>query len=143
MDLEISRTVLWAVLGVAFVIIELLTVHFILLFFGVAALMTALTRLVGLNHLPGEVALFAALGVAGLIFFRKRLSAAYAHRDQYRGDRAETFVLPCDAPPGIEVQVEYQGAPWRAMNETSFSLPKGTKVYIRRVEGVRLYIGPN
>lgn len=139
-DWELSRTVVWALLGVLLIILEMVTLNFVLLFFGVAGLVTAVARLCGIDNVSIEFLLFGLLGAAGVLFLRKPLLQTFPHHGHYTGDRAERLHLTSDVPPGGEVQVEYQGAPWTAINESSSLLKSGSKAAITRVEGVRLFI---
>lgn len=140
MEWDMSRTVVWALLGVLLIILELVTLNFVLLFFGGAALITGLVRLIGVDHVSLEFLIFGLLGAAGVLFLRKPLLQAFPHHEAYKGDRTERILLQVDVPPGGEIQVEYQGAPWTAINDTGHVLKSGTKAAISRVEGVRLFI---
>jgi membrane protein implicated in regulation of membrane protease activity len=134
-----SATLIWATLGVALVLMEVFTSTFVLLFFGVAAFLVAGLKLVGLNHLPGEICLFGGFGILGSLLLRGRIRDSLKGTATYRSD--ETVYLDQDIPPRGVASISYQGTPWTAVNDTDKVMLKGSKVLITRTEGVKLFLG--
>ena len=137
----ISSTVLWAVLGLVLVVAEMLTNTFFLLFFGVSALVVALFRLMGLDNINIELALFSGVGVAGILVLRKRLHALFFPKTENSTlDAGQKLLLSEDVPAGSEAVVRYQGTAWSAANETDVDMSKGMTVLIDRVDGSKIIL---
>ena len=134
---EMSRTILWTLIGVALLCVEITTLSFFLLFFGISALVVAGARLVGLDYLPFEILLFAAGGAAGALLLRKHLVRT---RERYHTDHNQRVELSADVVPGGTTTIEYQGSQWTAVNGSDETLKKGDVVGIERCDGVKLVL---
>ena len=132
---------LWGIAALALLIFEILSGTFILLFFAIAAAVTALAALAGLAALHWQLVLFAACGIALLALFRKKLlqraSQSKAHTPVDVGG-----VVTCESEiaPGAEGVAAYQGAPWTAKNVGEAPIARGQQGRIVRTEGVKLFI---
>lgn len=133
---------IWMALGLILIIAELMTMSLVLLFFGIAALLVALAKYFGLNHVPLEIFLFAVLGLGSMLLFRAKLLKSLKSSNAKLTDQNAVIVLPHDLPAHGTGNVMYQGVTWTALNESDTDLKKGMKVYIRRTEGVKLIVGP-
>lgn len=134
--------IFWAVIGFVFLVIEIISTHFVLLFFGVAAFIVALVKLFGLNSLPAELAIFGGVGLASLLLLRKKLVASFEPKNKVLVDQGKALILSADLPPRGRSQVEYQGVLWTAVNESDQPLKKGDTVAIVRTDGVHLILHP-
>jgi len=132
----------WVGLGLVLIIAEMLHMSMVLLFFGVAALVVAVAKFLGLNNLPLEIMLFAVLGIGALLLFRRKLLRSIKSSSGMSIDRNSVIILPSDLPSHGATAVDYQGTSWTAVNDTDVPIQKGTKVYIHRTEGVRLIVRP-
>lgn len=132
----------WAVLGLVLIIAEVVTLSFVLLFFGASALLVAAAKLFGLNHLAIEILLFGLGGVGGLLLFRKKLVHAMSSRKGMHIDQETTVILTSKVPAKGRAEIEYQGTTWTALNESDKDLNAGEEVLISRTEGVKLIIAP-
>jgi len=140
----VSPAILWAIIGIVLIVIEMATMTFFLVFFGIAAIVVAIAKAFGLANFATELILFSVVGVLGLLFFRKKLEQVFAPRGgELQGDVAQTFVLTEAVPPHGEAIVEYQGSNWTAINESSARLSKGDRVAIVRTDGVKLIVRPS
>ena len=136
-----STTVIWALLGLALLGAEVVTSTFILLFFGIAALVVAMARVLGLDNITAELLLFSAIGLLGVALLRKKIAARMGKKHQgYEIDRASAFRLDATVPAHGEAHVSYQGSRYTAVNESDASLPEGTRVIVTRVEGIKIYV---
>jgi membrane protein implicated in regulation of membrane protease activity len=138
--MSFSSTFYWVAAGLLLIIAEMFHLSMVLLFFGVAALVVALAKFLGLNNLPVEIVLFAGLGIGGLLLFRRKLLRSLKTSGGLSIDRNATLMLTDDLAAHGSVGVTYQGTSWTAVNETDSDLKKGTKVYIQRTEGVKLIV---
>lgn len=137
-----SPTILWAIFGLILITIEIFTLSFFLLFFGAAALLVALLKVLGLNNFPVELVIFSVLGMGGLLLFRKKLFASVQAKKNYQIDANQKVRLTEDIKAGEEAKIEYQGASWTAVNESGVDLHRGDQAVILRIESVKIFLGP-
>ena len=140
--MSLTPTFFWVAAGLTLIIAEMFHLSMVLLFFGVAALIVATAKFLGLNNLPVEITLFAVLGIGGLLLFRGKLLRSLKASSGMSIDRNAMIVLPDDLPSHGTTAVTYQGTAWTAVNETEADLKKGSRVYVQRTEGVKLIVRP-
>lgn len=134
-------TVIWVIIGIALCASEVVTGTFVLLFFGIAAFVVAIARVLGLDSLTWEIMLFTASGFANLLFFRRRIAAVFSKEGKgYANDTDAVLTLSETVPGNGEAKILYQGSTWTAVNESPLSLSKDQRVIIYKTEGVRLYV---
>ncbi|WP_128548423.1 NfeD family protein [Larkinella soli] len=135
---------LWAILGILFLIAELVSVSFVFAFLGVGALVTALFSWVGLTEgVAGQLLTFSVVTVATLAFGRKPLKSWFRNRGrgrdyvEYVGDRATvTKTIPAQG----EGRIAYRGTEWIAVSENQVSIGAGQMVVIRQMDGIRAVV---
>ncbi len=135
----------WFVLGIIFLIAEVLTVTFYFLFFGIGALITALAMKLGLvESLWAQFLLFSMVSVIATIAFRKlaigwfnKKGKTPAYQGDFVGERATVVKLIQPSQPG---KVSYRGTEWTA--ESVEQLLPGTPVVIKEVRGMVLVVEP-
>ena len=127
-------SIVWAIIGVILLGLEAIVPGFVIFFFGLGALITALLALV--PGIGGAIALQAVLwlisSVGSLAFFRKKFSKVFKGKligkesDQYIGRKAEVIE---DIGPGAPGRIKVEGTSWKAesYNET---IPAGETVEI-------------
>ena len=139
----------WLILGVLFIIAEMFTSGFVLLWFGIGALVAALLAFTGIVGLPLQILAFLAVSVALTIASRTILE-----RFLMRGSPGRELKTGVDSLPGkIGVVVEpskgvlQEGAvrvfasTWRAFPvEGEEPLVEGEQVEVERVEGASVYV---
>lgn len=138
--MENLAPIFWIVAGFVLLILEMVTGAFVLLFFGISALMVAAAKYAGLQNLPVEIVIFALGGMAGLLLFRGKLQSALKGKHDISIDQNTVFVLDADVPPRGTAKVHYQGVVWTAVNPSDDELKKGTEASIQGTEGVKLII---
>lgn len=136
MDMNVDVLV-WMTVGIALLSSEAFTGSFHLLFFGLSALMTAVLASFGLSSVIGQMVLFALLSLLSVGLLRKRLTQRSVG---FESDQENRFHVSLDLPPGGEATVQYQGAPWTAVNISDKTLLKGDRARILRTEGIKLII---
>lgn len=136
---EITTPFFWVALGLALVIAEMFSMALVLLFFGIGALVVAIGKYLGLNHLPTETALFAAIGIGGLLFLRKKIRHSLVKGPPAFNPHQE-IILSTHIPARGKAQIEYQGTVWTGVNESDETLKKGAKVRIERTDGIQLVL---
>jgi membrane protein implicated in regulation of membrane protease activity len=140
---DLSPEWVWGIVGLGLLILELLTVSFFLMFFGIAALVVAVLKWTGLNDFATEMTIFSLVGVVGTFFFRSKLVNKLQSRqtgNSSQTDQNQEIHLSADVPAGGQALIEYQGANWTAINNGSETLTAGTKVRIERIDGVKIII---
>lgn len=130
-------------LGLALMLAELLTPGgFFLIFFGAGAIAVGLVLFFFLDLGPWmQLMLFAALSIAALSLFRRRLLVMRGHAggavDSLVGETA--FALD-DIPAEGFGKAELRGSAWNAHNVGSAPIAKSQRCRVERVEGLTLWI---
>lgn len=138
--MNLTPTFFWVATGLVLIIAEMFSLSLVLLFFGVAALLVALAKFLGLNSLPLEIVLFAVLGIGSMLLFRSKLKQSLKGQSGISIDQNAVIVLAHDIPAHGTASVTYQGVTWTAVNETDSDFKKGNKVYVQRTDGVKLIV---
>ena len=140
---------IWLILGVLFIIAEMFTSGFVLLWFGIGALVAALLAFTGLVGLPFQILVFLAVSIALTI-----ASRTIFERFLMRGSPGRELKMGLDTLPGRmgvvvepskgvmqEGAVRVFAATWRAFPaEGEEPLREGEQVLIERVEGASVYV---
>ncbi len=132
----------WAVVGIALIIAELLIPSFFLVFFGVGAVVTALTTATGLTaDLGYQLAVFCVSSLALMIAFRRKIKLRLSRETlppDYLGQRVKVIRT---IRKGEEGKVFYRGAEWIAFCESSNEeVDEGSLVEVTGCDGVRLKV---
>ena len=140
----LTPTLIWAIFGMLLLMVEIFTLSFVFVFFGVAALvMAGIKAATGFDHFVTEILVFAAMGGACLFFFRERVVKAFGKKGDFANDTHKVIVLTADVPARSQAKVEYQGVAWDAYNDTDRSLVKGDKAIVTGTEGIKLIVKPH
>ena len=135
----------WLIIGFGLMAAELLGIEaaYYLIFVGVAAILTGLVGLVGLD-LPiwGQWLLFATLGIASMVLFRGKLY------DRFRGGLpafgnsliGATVSLDEDLAPGRRCRVRLRGSTWTAQNTGTAVIASGQQAKVAATDGTLLKI---
>ncbi len=137
---------LWAILGIALLILEVHTFGgFYLMFFGVGGLLVAGLVAVGLESTSAEWLLFTGLSVATLLMFRPplvRKMASGASGDPVDNLVGEAAVVENDVPAEGVGKAELRGTTWSVRSDGAVAIAKGTRCRVARVDGLTLWIRP-
>jgi membrane protein implicated in regulation of membrane protease activity len=132
---------LWAITGLALVIVELLTGTFYLLMLGVAAFGAAGTAWLGYDF-PAQVVVGALIAAAGCY-------AVHVYRAK---NRTQQMSVDAGMPASFETwidsgarlaRVRYRGASWDARVEGVEALEPGAIVYVLATDGNTLKVVKN
>ena len=141
--MEFNVVWIWAAVATVLLIGEMMTATFGLLFFGLAAAVTALVVLIKPDlGVEVQLIIFAVLGLLGAYFGRKWIKQKLASRaaPPIEVDSNSEFVADRDIEPGAEGAVLYQGVPWTAVNDSNEPIRKGDRVRVARTSGIKLMI---
>lgn len=135
---------IWAVAGLAFILSEIATAGFFMMFFGVGALASAATSFfVPTAPFSTQVLVFSLVSVVSLAFFRKPLMRTF-DLDKAAPSRDEIVretALPMeDIAPGQTGKAELRGTTWNARNHGKAVLTKGQRCRVTKVDGLTLWL---
>lgn len=140
---------IWLILGALFIAAEIFTTGFVLLWFGVGALVAALLALTGVVGLALQIIIFLFVSVGLTIASRTIFENVFM-----RGSPGRELKMGVDTMPGRigvvvsssegpmrEGAVRVFGSTWRAFPlEGEEALREGEQVEIARVEGASVYV---
>ena len=140
---------IWLILGALFIVAEIFTPGFVLLWFGIGAIVAALLSLTGLVGLPLQVITFLVVSVALTIASRTIFENIFMRGSPGRGLKSGIESLPGRVAVVVassegalgEGAVRIFGSTWRAFPvEGEEPLKEGEQVRIERVEGTSVYV---
>jgi inner membrane protein len=137
---------MWLAAGLVLVVAELATPGgFVIIFFGIAALLVGVLGLLGVVSSPTlQFLLFSVLAVAMLAILRSRLKSrlqvpSSTTVDSLIGDLA----IPQERlSPGVVGRVEVRGSSWSARNTSSVTIDVGQRARVAGVDGLTLAVVP-
>jgi membrane protein implicated in regulation of membrane protease activity len=141
--------ILWTILGVILIVAEIFTPGFVLLWFGIGALVAAFAGLVGVASLPLQFLIFAvvstALTAASRTIFVNYFSQEKTGNDLKSGVDAlpgKTGIVVSSSRGALnEGAVKVFGSTWTAYPaEGEEPLEAGERVSIERVQGASIYV---
>lgn len=139
---------LWLILGVLFVVAEIFTTGFVLLWFGVGALVAGLLAVLGVGF-PLQVVAFLGISIALTVASRTIFERVLMRGSPGRSLKTGMELLPGSVGVVVtssegamrEGAVRLFGATWRAFPaEGDEPLREGERVQIDRVDGASVYV---
>jgi membrane protein implicated in regulation of membrane protease activity len=140
---------IWLILGAIFIVAEMFTSGFVLLWFGVGALAAAILSLTGLVSIPIEIVAFLAISIGLTIASRTIFERFFMRYSPGRELKTGVDNLPgqigivvtSSAGASREGAVRVFGSTWRAFPAAGEeSLCEGEQVRVERVDGVSIYV---
>ncbi|MBI4351644.1 MAG: NfeD family protein [Elusimicrobia bacterium] len=139
----------WIIVGLAIMSMELFLPGFILLFFGLGAVLTGLLMIFVPLGVNAQLVLFAVLSIGTLVSFRRyaqgyftgRISNANPSGAAMELHAGETAVVTEDIVPNSpRGKVEFHGTAWNA--DADVEIKKGAKVTIIERHDLTLKVKP-
>lgn len=141
--------IFWILLGVALIVAETFTLGFVLLWFGIGALLAAGAGMLGVGLL-GQFIIFSVVSIA-LTAASRTIFANFLSRED-----DNTVKMGVDSLPGQigtvtqsskgalnEGAVKVYGSTWTAFpDDSDTELMEGEKVEVVRVQGASIYVRP-
>ena len=141
--------IFWTILGAILIIAEVFTTGFVLLWFGIGALVAALAGLIGIDSIVLQFLIFAAVSVA-LTTASRTIFVNYFSKEKSGGD----LKTGMDSLPGKigtvvsssrgamnEGAVKVFGSTWTAYPaDGEEPLEAGDRVEVERVAGASIYV---
>ena len=141
--------ILWAVLGAILIVAEIFTSGFVLLWFGIGALVAAFAGLVGIDSLVIQFMIFAVVSIA-LTAASRTIFLNYFSREKTGGSlRSGVDALPGKVGTVVssskgalhEGAVKVFGSTWTAYPAAGEPpLEAGERVCVESVEGASIYV---
>lgn len=140
--------IIWCFLGIIMLFSELACPGFVIMFFGIGALLVAFLLLFFNLTLNVQILLFLFLSILSLILFRKWLKSVFkgilggknSMPKNIESLVGETAVAAVDIIPGALGKVEFHGTLWNAISDTT--IPKGTLVVIKKQNNLTFEVTP-
>ncbi len=133
----------WLLVGLALIVVELLTGTFYLLILGVAAGIDAIVAWLG-APLWMQALVVAVAGVIGCVIIHKRKLARPSKPSDNQMDIGQTVTVESwISEPQRLARVRYRGAPWEAEIVSGDAVAIGAVLYVIGTEGSRLKVSAN
>ncbi len=140
----LGMDIIWLILGFLFLILEMFTVTFFALLFGIAAMITALLAWLWIDSITLQILLFAAFSFILILFAKKfanRISQDSTRKiaqDEIIGKIGYvTSTIRADGSKGL---VKILGEEWRAIPVDDEPIEQGSKVEVLSLTGVKLTV---
>lgn len=133
---------IWVVLGVGLLILEIFTVSFYSIFFGIGALVTAFLVYLGVaDDLTSQIVIFGLSSMVSLLFFRKRILDLFTKSSKEFKEIVDEFAkVSVEIPAQGEGKVFYRGSDWIAYQKDGKSIALNAKVVIKKIDGIKLIV---
>ncbi|MDX9929002.1 MAG: NfeD family protein [Bacteroidales bacterium] len=137
---------IWFIIGLIFLILELMLPGFVIFFFGVGAWITSLVCLVSNPGTNLQIIIFALTSVLALVALRRLLKKKFFDSregntvlldDEFTGRKA---IALTSFGKGSRGKVEYKGTSWPASSE--HEIAAGETVLIVSKESINLIVEP-
>lgn len=136
-----SLVEIWIILGLTLLSAEAFTGSLHLLFFGLAALLTASVASLGFHWPLLQTLLFGLLCLSSGTLVHARVKKR-SGEEFWLGPDSKVY-LPEILEPQVTKELDYQGARWLARNAGAEALPANSWAQVIRVEGLTLLLGPS
>ena len=142
MDLSLPQ--IWLIVGLIMLLVELVSVLLVFVFFAIGALVTALLASIGLlPTIESQLIAFSVISLVSLFVLRKHAKRLLDNRGkhhEYNEFVGETALVIRDIPNNGQGKIYYRGAEWKAESLTNTIIIAGSKVVIRRADGIVLIV---
>ena len=132
---------IWIILGFLLAASELMTGTFYLLFFSFAAFVTAIfSYFMVVEFWPYQLLIFSIIAAVSVFYVKSKLHRKTSNPISL--DVENQIISSEEIKPGEEKMIQYQGTLWTACNDSTWTIDKGSKVSIKKVEGIKLFVVP-
>lgn len=145
-DLFSNLPLVWFIIGLVFILVELIAPGFVLIFFGLGAWLIALLSLFVEVDLFLQIILFVVASVTSLVLLRKKIKARFFQEnkndsasldDEFIGK--EVLVIK-DIAASMVGKVEFKGTSWNAKSDVD--IKAGKTAIISNKESISLIVKP-
>lgn len=142
---RIAMEYIWLIAGAILILFEFVTFGFIVIFFGLGAIITAITTWIGMTPgIAGQTLVFGVSSVVLLFTLRKLLKQVFIGRTEGVSDSDDDFIgreapVLLDIPGGNgDGRIEVKGSEWNA--RADHPIPQGAIVRIERRDEFTFYV---
>lgn len=137
---------IWFIIGLIFLILELILPGFVIFFFGVGAWVTSLACLIANPGTNAQIIIFSLTSVLALVALRRMLKKKFFNNsvgssamfdDDFTGSRALALT---SFGKGVKGKVEFKGTSWPAISD--HEIRAGETVIIISKESINLKVEP-
>ena len=138
----LSHSLLWAIIGIILIIAEVATMSFVLIFFGLGALLTALLAWTGITPgLDSQLLVFSISSLSMLVVLRRfAKNLFFSKADTSQDSIGQRAQVSKPISHGAEGAVTFRGSEWIAFSDSADTIPAGSTVEIIGTEGIRLKV---
>ncbi len=142
-----NNSIVWFIIGIVFLLTEIIVPGFIIFFFGLGGLITAcLTYIFNIQSFFTQIVIFIVTSVTSLALLRKYFSNLFKGKvtgknelgDEFIGKRAK--VISEIRPNSLGGKIEFNGANWEA--DSDFYIEKDSVVEITGRKNLKLIVKP-
>ena len=141
MDLSLPQ--IWLIVGLIMLIAELVSVLLVFVFFAIGALFTSLLAAVGLlTSTESQIIAFSVISIVSMLVLRKHARRLLDRKGaaEYTEFVGETAMVIKDIPADGEGKIYYRGAEWKANSGNHNLIAAGSKVIIKKADGIILIV---
>jgi membrane protein implicated in regulation of membrane protease activity len=140
----------WFAIALGFFIVEIMTPGFVLMWFGVGAIIAGLLDLFGVHNMFIQVIVFGITSIVLVTLSRTIFKNVFMHRSPGAGLKTNMDALigkigrvseDIDNETSVG-RVIIEGQDWLARSEDNRNISAGTRVSVVRFEGARLIVAP-
>ncbi len=137
---------IWFIIGLIFLILELILPGFVIFFFGVGAWVTSLACLIANPGTNAQIIIFSLTSVLALVALRRMMKKKFFNNsdgssamfdDDFTGSRALALT---SFGKGVKGKVEFKGTSWPAISDNE--IRAGETVIIISKESINLKVEP-
>ena len=137
-----NATLIWCILGVLFIIVEILTVSFFAVFFAVGAFAAAITAICG-GSVVLQIVIFAAVSLLATAIGKPFLNRFFKTDKEVRPSTVNALIGSHGIVTGRITkldagQVKINGEIWMAAAEET--LEEGTEIEVEHVSGAKVHV---
>lgn len=138
----LSNSIIWAIFGIVLIAAELMTMAFVLVFFGLGSLLTALLTWIGITSgFTSQLLVFAVSSLGLLAMLRTLAKKQFFRKSEVSQEFIGQKVMVTKAvSPDSEGTVSYRGSEWIAFSDSKEVIPAGSMAEITGTEGIRVKI---
>lgn len=137
--------IIWIVLLIVFIWIEAETVSLVSLWFAFGAVAALIAELCG-GGIDLQILLFFVVSAGTLLLLRpvtRRFFTPKLEKTNIDALIGSTGVVTMDIKADLsQGQVKLGGMDWTARSTTGEEIPAGTKVFVDKIEGVKVFVTP-
>lgn len=139
-----SLGMIWSIVGLVFVVLEMISVIFFPIFFAVGAFITAIFSMFS-NSWVDQVLVFSISSAILTLLGKPLLQKYFKINKQEKPSTVDALVgktgLVTSMIEEYHIgQVKVDGAIWSALSEDGKDIEKGIKIEVVRIEGVKLIV---